>query len=359
VEAMFGASPPASIPTTYITSIFPRHCHHRIRNKSSGNKLLWMTSDMSEAAIAHDYDRNDHDSDEKNKCVQQLKALIHHVVVPMIVAVIIGVFSFVEILETLPDISNEIQQQAGWWAIHKHSKETVGHAHGMVMLAIIRMTRSISILYTQLDEIREGMHGVRSQQKQSKQSVYSLSSGASQFRHFPLAFMTKISNEVGRFFFSPAVTIVVCLLAVFASAVEVCADLRPGAHHGCCLLGLSELNFQWHRLQQRREHHHPHHHHQNSDTSKQTSTTGTVEEVTSNTSDSMKSSQPRAGKWGFRRPPAIRRQVFCLRSVVALAAAIFAVMEIVKDFAAVGSHHGVCVLAAAECVENVYRSRLF
>ena len=116
-----------------------------------------------------------------------------------------------------------------------------------------------------------------------------------------------------------------CLLALFASAAEIYVDLRPGAHHGAALLALSEVVYQFRRLQ-------------------------------------------RIKGWGGGRllkrsrstklPATFLGRVWqrmTMGTMIALAAAAFALTEVIEDLSP-GAHHGVAILAAAECIENVQRS---
>lgn len=230
-------------------------------------------------------------------------------IVPCLTAIIIGSFSIAEIVESSREIT----------------RRSFHHGHGLAILAIIRLSRAIAILQTQMDEFKEGTEklGVTFEKRTSNVQVSPTEAG-----------MRSITAFLARVVFSPVTTISACVLAALASIIEIVDDMKPGAHHGAALLALSELHYQFHRLQQ---------------------VTGGKQST-----------------WTSRRFPGllsnpILRKVsptttkllskIAVRTLIALAAASFAVVEIVEDMQP-GGHHAVAVLAAAEFVENINRSRV-
>jgi hypothetical protein len=98
--------------------------------------------------------------------------------------------------------------------------------------------------------------------------------------------------------------------------------MKPGAHHGAALLALSELYYQFRRIKAR-----------------------------------IKKERNRTSKW---RTSTWLGKVWSNAPVgpaIAVAAAVYAGIEICEDLQP-GAHHGVAVLALAELVENVNRSRI-
>jgi hypothetical protein len=230
-------------------------------------------------------------------------------IVPCVTALVIGSFSIAEILEG----SREISSRA------------IRRGHGVAILAVIRLLRSIAILQTQMDEFKEGTEKLGVVFEKTDDTTRGTSVEA-RLRSIPAMLV--------RLVLSPLVTVSACILAATASVLEIVEDMRPGAHHGAALLALSELNYQLHRLRQH--------------------ATG------------------KRLKWKSRIFPRFRMSSVLpslpwkakkllsrvsLGSVVALAAAGFAVFEIFEDLQP-GAHHAVAVLAAAEFVENINRSRM-
>lgn len=196
-------------------------------------------------------------------------------VVPLSTAVVIGTFSVLEILESSRGLILK------WHVQHWRS------AHGITLLALIRLGRSIAILQTQAEELEEQVEELAEEKKGNK-----------------------ITRAIANAIKSPVTAIVACLMAAVASIVEIMEDVKPGGHHGAALLALSELYYQIQRLTKR---------------------TGTKRKLTP-----------------FKFP---------LGVPIALAAAAFAAMELAEDMAP-GGHHGLAVLALAELVENISRSKV-
>lgn len=229
-------------------------------------------------------------------------------VVPCLTAIIIGSFSIAEILESAREINGRL--------FHR--------GHGLAILALIRLSRAIAILQTQMDEFKEGSEklGVNFEKTNDTVQVSSLEAGL----RSNLAFLARVV-------FSPLVTISACILAAVASIIEIVDDMMPGAHHGAALLALSELNYQFRRLQH---------------------ATGKRPTLASRLFPGL-SSNPILGKVSS----VIKKLSFNISfgTLIALAAAGFAAVELVEDMQP-GVHHGVAVLAAAELVENINRSRV-
>lgn len=229
-------------------------------------------------------------------------------IVPCLTALVIGSFSIAEILEGGREIFGR--------RLH--------HGHGMAILAIIRLCRSIAILQTQMDELKEGTEklGINFEKTEGTLTESSLEAG-----------LMSIPTMLARFVFSPLVTISACILAAVASILEIFEDTKPGAHHGAALLALSELNYQLGRLQH---------------------VTGKRLTMASRwfpaeVASSILAYIPLKAKQLLSR--------FSLGAGIAIAAAGFAAVEIVEDMQP-GAHHAVAVLAAAEFVENINRSRV-
>jgi hypothetical protein len=196
---------------------------------------------------------------------------------------VIGSFSVLEILESIRELA----------------ERQIGHAHGITILAFIRLGRSIAILQTQAEEFEESVDEIREEvdcEARGRVTFFSI---------------------LGKAIISPVFTISACILATAASLVEIFDDMKPGAHHGAALLALSELYYQLSRLKRFK------------------------------------------GRIAFEKKSPIRRVLFKVpvRMLIALAAAGYAGIEIYEDMQP-GAHHGVALLALAELVENMNRSRM-
>jgi hypothetical protein len=211
------------------------------------------------------------------------RRLARHIA-PISVILVIGSFSVLEILES----------------IREPAERQIGHAHGIAILAFIRLCRSIAILQTQAEEFEERVDEIREEvdcEARGRVTFFSI---------------------LGKAIISPVFTISACVLATAASLVEIFDDMKPGAHHGAALLALSELYYQLSRL---------------------------------------KRFQGR--RIAFEKKSPIRRVLskMPVRMIIALAAAGYAGIEIYEDMQP-GAHHGVALLALAELVENMNRSRI-
>jgi len=208
-------------------------------------------------------------------------------VIPVMVALVIGSFSVIEIVESL----------------REETEAVLGHAHGILILSLVRLFRSIAILQTEVEEIEEAceklLEGKEENHKDNKKSWL---------------------HHVAKFMVSTKVTIVACVLAAGASVVEVVEDLKPGAHHGAVFLALSELNYQVGRFMRTRR--------------KKLNTTA-----------------KEGGRDGF-----LSRLAAMVGPLLFIAAACFAGYELYEDMKP-GAHHAVAVLALAELLENVNRSK--
>jgi hypothetical protein len=179
------------------------------------------------------------------------------------------------------------------------AERQIGHAHGIANLAFIRLCRSIAILQTQAEELEERVDEIREEvdcEARGRVIFFSI---------------------LGKAIISPVVTISACVLATAASLVEIFDDMKPGAHHGAALLALSELYYQLSRLKRF------------------------------------------TGRIAVEKKSSIRRVLskVPVRMIIALAAAVYAGIEIYEDMRP-GAHHGVALLALAELVENMNRSRI-
>lgn len=138
-------------------------------------------------------------------------------VVPILVALTIGSFSVIEILESL----------------HNEVEFFLGHAHGIFIISLVRLFRELAILQTQAEEFTEAVEELN-KTKESEKKTRGI------FASFRLA--------VTRFVISRNVSIVACLMAAFTSLLEAWNDLKPGGHHGAVFLALSQLNYQLKRF---------------------------------------------------------------------------------------------------------------
>jgi hypothetical protein len=168
---------------------------------------------------------------------------------------------------------------------------------------MIRLVRSGAILQTQAAELGESVEELSHERQANR---VSMEDGVSKAND---RFLVSVRLSISRFITSPVTAIIACVMAAVASIAEIIEDLRPGAHHGTCLLAVSELYYQIRR---------------------------------------------------FRKVTG-RKRLLPFKShlgvPIALAAAAFAAFELYEDFQP-GHHHGVALLALAELVENLNRSKL-
>ena len=179
---------------------------------------------------------------------------------------------------------------------------TIGHHHGLVLLAAVKASRALAELQRDSEEALEGVHALAIA---GEKGVGGASSGLLPAR--------------GAF--------ALCACACGAGLLEICRDLRPRGHHGTVLLAIAEM-------------------HKNA--------AGALRHYRPS---------PRSASGGRARRAAAAALARCrdalessrVRSCVFLAAAACAGAEIVED-ATPGAHHGVAILATAELVENVARA---
>lgn len=124
-----------------------------------------------------------------------------------------------------------------------------------------------------------------------------------------------------RFVVSRKACIAACIMASIASITEVVNDLKPGAHHGAVFLALSELNYQVSRAAR----------------------------IVGPGDKPKVESKKRLLSFSSLRA--------LVGPLMFLAAATFSAFEIYEDTRP-GAHHGVAVLALAELIENVDRSKV-
>jgi len=195
----------------------------------------------------------------------------------------------------------------------------IGHAHGISILAFIRVCSSMAILQTQTEELEE-------------QIEKNTDEGRRETRITVLAKLRRI--VLSRIILSPAVTIVACVFASVACLVEIIEDLKPGAHHGALLLSLSELLYQVQRYCRHKQ---------------QLRRGGEKNFATDEIKPSETTSVDVTAIWFLRIP---------FRVLIALAAAVYSGIELYEDFRP-GAHHGVALLSLAELSENIHRSKVF
>jgi len=217
------------------------------------------------------------------------------------VALTIGSFSILELLEGLREEAD------------RFFFSNIGHAHGMLILSLIRLSRSIAIFQTQADELAEATEEIR----MSSSNKNNNKDGKSKMNK-----KNKFLTMIGRFVISRNVSIVACLVASLAAFLEIYDDLKPGGHHGAGFLALSELNYQINRGYSMT--------HEKGKEKKEKATSNN----TSLLSSIMKQKRKYAGPLIF------------------LSAALFAATEIYDDLKP-GAHHAVALLAVAELVENM------
>jgi len=214
------------------------------------------------------------------------------------VALTIGSFSILELMEGLREEAD------------RFFFSNIGHAHGMLILSLIRLSRSIAIFQTQADELAEATEEIRMSSRNKKEC-----SKKNKKRN-------KFLTMIGRFVISRNVSIGACLVASLAAFIEIYDDLKPGGHHGAIFLALSELNYQINRGYSMT--------HEKGKEKKEKATSNN----TSLLSSIMKQKRKYAGPLIF------------------LSAALFAATEIYDDLKP-GAHHAVALLAVAELVENI------
>jgi hypothetical protein len=217
--------------------------------------------------------------------------------VPIGVALIIGSFSILEILESL----------------REETERYFGHAHGILILSLIRLFRSIAILQTNVVEFEEATEKLFNKNEDDDEEDEKEEETKKKKR-------LSLSSLIGKFIVSRRVSIIACIMASIASLVEVYDDLKPGGHHGAVFLALSELNYQLNRCHDIR-------------------TPITIKNGKTNQPSSLLTWKRFVGPTLF------------------VAAAVFAAYELYEDLKP-GAHHAVAVLALAELVENINRSKV-
>jgi len=279
--------------------------------------------------------------------------------IPMSIAIIIGSFSVMEILESLREMS----------------ERQLGHAHGVTVLAFIRLFRSMTFLKllrtkrtalkvarakhkaltTTIKAVRAKKNALKAVRAKTtalkavcakKAAVKKMMKGAAVLQtqteeleeraellghvvvgaelvedHHDETKKRSIQSTITEFITSPGVAISAAILAVVACVVEIIDDMKPGAHHGAALLALSELYYQARRLKAR-----------------------------------VKKDRNRTSAWRASWMGQLWEKL-PVGPLIAIAAAVYAGIEIVEDLQP-GSHHGVAILALAELVENINRSRV-
>ncbi|KAG7352030.1 hypothetical protein IV203_008078 [Nitzschia inconspicua] len=178
--------------------------------------------------------------------------------------------------------------------------------------------KGAAVLQTQTEEVDEKvvelMRRVRGiETKESHLICHSAS---------PLDILYRMKMTLVGLLTSTGVAITAATLSVVACVVEIVDDMQPGAHHGAALLALSELYHQIRRVKAR------------------------VKRVRNRTSNWRTST--RMGRILSKAP---------MGPCIAVAAAMYAAIEICEDLRP-GAHHGVAILALAELVENVNRSKV-
>ena len=217
-------------------------------------------------------------------------------IVPIMVALIIGSFSVLEIVESLREEADAM----------------FGHAHGIFLLSLIRLFRSIAILQTEAEEFGEAVEKMMEVEGEDHTGNMK---GSWQ-------------RSLAKFVVSRKVSIVACVMASIASVIEIVDDIKPGGHHGAVFLALSELNYQINRFSHVTDH------------------------AKKKGNDNDNDNKEVANKKKIRRVTSVLVGPACF-----VAAACFAAFEIYEDMRP-GAHHAVAVLALAELVENVNRSKL-
>mmetsp|Transcript_27681 Transcript_27681/g.60957 ORF Transcript_27681/g.60957 Transcript_27681/m.60957 type:complete len:364 (+) Transcript_27681:65-1156(+) len=216
-------------------------------------------------------------------------------VVPIMVALVIGSFSILEILESL-------REEVGL---------ALGHAHGIFFLSLIRLSRSLAILQTESEEFTEAVEKLMEGKETETGNDSSSNNGM----------LSSWRRSFTRFVVSRKACIAACIMASIASITEVVNDLKPGAHHGAVFLALSELNYQVSRAAR----------------------------IVGPGDKPKVESKKRLLSFSSLRA--------LVGPLMFLAAATFSAFEIYEDTRP-GAHHGVAVLALAELIENVDRSKV-
>ena len=220
--------------------------------------------------------------------------------IPIGVAIIIGSFSILEIIESL----------------REETERYFGHAHGILILSLIRLFRSVAILQTEVVEFEEAAEKLFNQSEDDERESDKKKKRRS----------SSLSTIIGKFIVSRKVSIAACIMASIASLVEVYDDLKPGGHHGAVFLAFSELNYQLNRCHDIRT------------PSKRKEDADNKNRISKSTSSSL--------TWKRFIGPTLF-----------IAAAVFAAYELYEDIKP-GAHHAVAVLALAELVENINRSKV-
>ena len=216
-------------------------------------------------------------------------------IVSIMVAIVIGSFSILEILESLRE---EVEL-------------ALGHAHGIFFLSLIRLSRSLAILQTQSEEFTEAAENLTEGKETERGNDSSSKNGL----------MSSWRRSFMRFAVGRKACIAACIMASIASITEVINDLKPGAHHGAVFLALSELNYQ----------------------------------VSRGAHIVGAGGKPKVeSKKRFLSFSSLRA---LLGPFMFIAAAAFAAFEIYEDTKP-GAHHAVAVLALAEFIENIDRSKV-
>lgn len=229
------------------------------------------------------------DSSGRRKIPRKVTTSTARCLVPLSTALVIGGFSFFEITK----------------GVSEATARRIGHAHGISVLAFIRVCNSLAILQTQTEELKEQIEKITDDGR----------------RETRIAKLRRI--VLSRLILSSVVTIVACVFASVACLVEIIEDLKPGAHHGALLLSLSELLYQVQRYCRHKQ------------------------------------QLRRGGEKNFATDdvkPSLLRIPF--RALIALAAAAYSGIELYEDFRP-GAHHGVALLSLAELSENIHRSKVF
>lgn len=261
---------------------------------------------------------------------RRLSAVRH--MIPISVALTIAVFSMLEIAESIRELAERrsighahgitilaalrLGRSVAFFKILRHKGTVVQSSHKVVRLkskAIMHVVKGAAVLQTQTEELDEKAGELRDHLGNKKARVRT-------GRRLP-AIVGRTRTALVGLVTSSGVAIVAASLAVVACIAEIIDDMQPGAHHGAALLALSELYYQVRRLKAR-----------------------------------VKKERNRTSKWRkswfgrlWSRTP--------VGPCIAVAAAIYAAIEICEDLRP-GAHHGVAILALAELVENINRSRI-
>ena len=233
-------------------------------------------------------------------------------IVPITVALVIGFFSVLEIVESLREEAEFAGRcRCGLRTAKQFTnfRMTVGHAHGVFLLSALRLSRGLATLQLETEELTEAVEKLKGDDETSPKKVDGV-------------FVRRWGKSITRFLVSPKVCFTACIMAIVASVTEVIDDMKPGAHHGSVFLALSELNYQVGRFAEIREvgHH----------------------------EDNEKCTPKRRLQLSLRA---------FMGPLLFLGAAAVSAMEVYEDTRP-GAHHGVAILACAELVENLSRSKI-